>query len=315
MRRLVLVLGITFAVLGAGFWIPAAARPSTGPTDALTGGRATIVVSADPYGFPDWTLTLDGQLAAGGRTYTGTATGTDMQDYPFGYFLGFSGTSATGSITGSCLATTGPDARPIVGYGVPRDVAPAGVLDAQCSVSIDGAPLVGLELILAMAPTADPKTFTGVYGAVPDTTSTPTVPLISFGTAGASTFYYSFANIGFGFNGQISLGGNTFRGLAGGGTNDFGSGPIPLVMHVGPFALTGSSLTGSLSATCTGLFVGVPDTGFVSLGPGLSILSCDGSANGGSTGHVTLVSAYPIGATVQQPKGYGVNYTGIFVGI
>jgi hypothetical protein len=76
MRRL-MVAGATLVLLGAGIFTPAEARPASGPADALTGGTVTIVVGHDPvYGLDTWTTTVSGQFAAGGRTYSGTATGS-----------------------------------------------------------------------------------------------------------------------------------------------------------------------------------------------------------------------------------------------
>jgi hypothetical protein len=312
MRRL-MVAGATLALLGAGLFIPALANPASGPTDALTGGTVTIVVGRDPAnGLGAWTTTVSGQFAAGGRTYSGTATGLSDEDYPYGEFLYFAGTSATGTIGASCLAKqlTQPTFTPV------------GPFTADCSVSIDGAPVAGLQLVLALAPTADPSTFSGVFGAAPDTAGVPTFPALSFGTASASTFEYQSSNIGFGFQGQIDIGGGVYHGVASGGTDnhpdEFVGGPY--ISEVPSFALIGTSLTETLNATCSGEFVAENPPGTSSLtvptGVGLSILSCSGSANGGPAGNVTLVSIYPVGSGwVQQLKGMSANYSGAFVGI
>jgi hypothetical protein len=312
MRRLLVVVS-TLAVLGSGFFfIPAQAKPASTPADALTGGTVTVVVGRDPAnGVPAWTTTISGQVAAGGRTYSGTASGLADEDDPNAYGMDFSGSSATGSIAAFCAGNfvQGPDGGASFSH-------PAGVLVANCSVSIDGAPGAGLQLVLALAPTANPATFTGVFGGA-SSASLPALPVGTFGFAGASTFEYSFSNISFAYSGQISVGGQMYRGPAFGSTDD---GATDLVggVHISqvpPFALTGSSSTGTLNATCSGEFVG-ENVPVVPAGVGLSILSCDGSANGGPVGSVTLVSVYPLGSGwVQQPKGMSADYTGVFLGI
>jgi hypothetical protein len=315
MRRLLIAM-TTLAVLGAGFWIPATARPSTGPTDALTGGTATVVVGRNGTGgLLAWTTTVSGQFAAGGRTYSGTATGLADEDNPNGYALYFSGSSATGSIGASCFGNFAQHAG--ASDGGQSVLNPVGVLVESCSVSIDGAPDAGLQLVLALVPTVDPATFTGVFGALPDTGSLPSLPVLSFGSASATeSLGITSADLTSYFSGQISIGGQTYNGAAW-GTAPLGAGRLGVTTGVAPFQLTGTSATGSLSATCSGDFVTVGPYELLipqPLGVGLSILTCDGSANGGSSGQTTLVSVYRVtGDDIHA--GELITYEGAYAGI
>jgi hypothetical protein len=136
----------------------------------------------------------------------------------------------------------------------------------------------------------------------------------TFGTATAVTFNGSFGSgVSFRFQGQITIGGRTFAGVASGGSG--GLGPA-----VSPFTLSGTSATGSLTARCSGYFEGYGEnpvgygSGIV-VGGAASVLSCDGSVNGGPVGHVTLVSAYrATDWTVGGPDGSVSTYEGEFAG-
>ncbi|MCU1451823.1 MAG: hypothetical protein JWP02_3993, partial [Acidimicrobiales bacterium] len=123
MRRSVLVLAV-LAVVGTGLVAPVPAHADGVP--GITGGTVTIDVSVDAYGFPNWSSTFSGQFAVGGRTYSGTATGTDQEADPYGVDLNFSGTSTTGTISSSCF---GNFANP-TGIGPTLALGgPAGVLE------------------------------------------------------------------------------------------------------------------------------------------------------------------------------------------
>jgi hypothetical protein len=314
MRRAILAVAALVS-LGGGLFIPALATPASGPTDALTGGTATVVVTHDPTsGLPVWNFTLSGQIAAGGRVYSGTATGSEFEDNPNAVPMSFSGTAPSGSIAATCTGNFVQTAAQGGSAGSPPE-SPAGVLEEGCSVSIDGTSNVPLGLVLALAPTADPTTFTGLFGALPDTTGTPAVPVVSFGTASATDSSGPNGSfLSFTFAGQISLGNDTYQGPASGSTSPRPSG-LPTFVRVPKFQLSGTSASGSLSATCSGQFQrsGVLVDSPV-VGEALSILTCHGAANGGHPGSVTLVGAY---LATSQDIHFGVftQYDGIFVGI
>jgi hypothetical protein len=319
MRRLLVVVS-TLAVLGVGFFVPAYARPASGPADALTAGTATIVVGNNPTsGVPNWTTTLSGQFAAGGRTYSGTASGATDEFPVFGPVvpwdapMSFAGTSGTGAIAATCTGGF------VTAAGLPPPAdgqTPAGVLQEHCGVSIDGAPTVPLSLVFVLAPTTDPKTYSGVYAGLPDAAGLQGLP-VSFGTANAATTGHFTSGISFSFTGQLAFGGQLFHGTASGGAGEPG---IGTVMTVPTFVLAGTSATGTVSASCSGVFVGIdPIAEFVgggfspALGAGLSVLACNGSANGGPAASAILVSAY--GVTGDDfAGGFHVYYGGIFVG-
>jgi len=297
MRRAILALATTLTV-GAGFFAPAQAATDSGPTDAITAGTVTIVTGHDPIGTPTWTTTISGQVAAGGLTYSGTATGSNIEAQTTTQAITLAGTSATGSINMTCLG--GPNPPP----------TPPPLIDDNCSVSIDGASNVNIEVVFAVAP-AGLTTYKGVYGAVPDAEGLPSLP-VSLGTASANVGFTPTENsVSFGFDGQITLGGQTYHGQAS-GTTDITSG-TELTIDVPSFTLSGTSSTGSLSATCSGEFISVPLLVDDPL-PALSVLSCDGSANGGPSGHATLVSLYrQTGVAIH----FGVitTYGGLFTGV
>jgi len=295
------VVVATLAALLGGVVGPAAARPATTPADALTGGTVTFGFLPPPPtgGSGSMTSTFSGQFAVGGRVYSGTASGTDLENDPYAFLVDISGTSATGSIAASCQGTwiTIPDG------GVPQPPSQGPQpMDLGCSIAIDGAPAVAVDLLLALEQT-DASTYTGVFAAGPDALGLPSIPLLSYGTATASTFQYTFSDLSFDFEGQISLGTQTFRGHAGGGAS---FNPIGPVAPVSSFVLTGTSPTAALNATCSGAFV----SGVVAL----SVLLCDGSVNGGPPEPAVLVSAY-----LQTGSGAlyhsGASYAGVFVGV
>ena len=295
MGRIGVALAALAVVLG-GLVPPASARPAATPADTLTGGTVTFVFGQPSPGY--MASTFSGQFAAGGRVYTGTATGSDLENDPYALLVDVSGTSSTGTMSASCSGTW----LPLEG-GVPQPPSQApGLLPLSCSVAIDGAPAQPVELILAMEQT-DASTYTGVFAAGPDALGLPSVPLVSFGTAAAETQSSGVGDdISFGFQGQISLGTETFRGSAGGGEP---WSPIFSVTPVSPFVLSGSSPTGGLNATCSGVFV--------AQGVALSVLLCNGSANGGPSGPAVLVSAY-VPVTPGDLSG-NAAYTGVFVGV
>lgn len=136
-------------------------------------------------------------------------------------------------------------------------------------------------------------------------------------TYGRATADYDPPNSKFGegldlqFEGQITIGGQTFVGTAAVSSIRFDG------IQVHTSTLSGTSATGSLTATCTGVFaqngqsVVPPGSGFGAVGGAVSRLDCDGSANEGPVGHVTLVSAYR--ASDADFFG-GVIYDGAFAG-
>ncbi|MCU1451622.1 MAG: hypothetical protein JWP02_3792, partial [Acidimicrobiales bacterium] len=104
------------------------------------------------------------------------------------------------------------------------------------------------------------------------------------------------------------FGDRTFQGSAGGST-PFSSGS-EVGIDVPSFTLSGTSPTGSMTATCTGQFLG---TTYGVPGAALSILSCDGAVSGGAPAHATLVSAYRA-TSYDVHFGAITNYEGAFAG-
>lgn len=160
------------------------------------------------------------------------------------------------------------------------------------SLAVIGVVLAGLIGVVGSPASAD------VPGVLPGT----------YGTATAFTWLNQ--SVSFGFQGRITIGGQTYTGLAVGGTAL--ANPLP------PFTLSGTSATGTLMATCTGEFFGQGGNpiGYgsgISAGAAISVLQCDGSANGGPPGHVTLVSAY-LNTTEDSIGGRSIQYDGVFVG-
>lgn len=311
MRRL-MVAGATLALLGAGLFIPAHAKVATSPADALTAGTVTIVVGG---GGSTWTTTVSGQFAAGGRTYAGTASGAANQfpgsGAPYRAPMSFAGTSSTGSIAATCTgAFVSVAGLPIVNEGA----NPTGLLQEHCDVSIDGAPNVPLGLVLAVAPTTDATAFSGVYAGLPDAAGLQNLPL-SFGAANAETTARFAQTVSFSFTGQLAFGGQVFHGVASGGTGVPGIGNV---MEVPTFTLAGASSTGTVNATCSGVFASINPVsqfvgaGFYPIGAALSVLTCNGSVNGGPPASAIFVSAY--GATAEQLCCLENDYGGIFVG-
>jgi hypothetical protein len=295
-RRAVFALA-TALVLTCGLSVPARAATDSSPTDTLTGGTVTVVVGQDPtLHIPTWTTTISGQVAGGGRVFKGSASGSNNEGQTESQAFTLAGTSATGTINLTCVGE--PGAPP----------TPPPLLDDKCSVSIDGAPAVALEMIFALAPTSL-TTYRGVYAAVPDAEGLPSLGL-NLGTASATVFVGPTGDsVSFAFDGQIAVGGQSYHGLASGAT--IFSSATPVTIDVPPFSLSGTSASGSISATCSGEFV----TAGLSLPvPGLSVLGCDGSANGGSAGHTTLVSVYrETGSEIHF--GTATTYAGVFTGL
>src|SRR3954470_22011147 len=123
MRRLLMIV-TSMAVLGMGSVVPAEAQPASSPTDAVTGGTVTIVVGHDPVRSNlTWTTTISGQIAAGGRVYSGSASGTNPEGYSVLPNMSLAGTSATGSISASCVG----DWQGAVVPGPGSGEAPAGL--------------------------------------------------------------------------------------------------------------------------------------------------------------------------------------------
>lgn len=291
----------TLAVLGAALVLPARAASASGATDAITGGTVTIVVGEDAtLHIPTWTTTISGQVAAAGRTYSGTASGSNSEGPTEVQSFTLTGTSATGSLSITCI-------------GGPSSPTPPPLIDDNCSVSIDGAASVDMAMVFAVVPTADLATYKGVYGAAPDAAGLPSLP-VSLGTASATDFSGPTGDsLAFGVEGQVTIGGQTYAGVASGST-PYSSGTL-VTIDVPSFTLSGTSATGSLTATCSGEFVSLADEGgSPALGVALSVLGCDGSANGGPTGHTTLVGVYRATSWASH-FGTTTTYAGVFTGV
>ncbi len=291
MGRVGVALSVLAAVL-AGFVGPASARSALTPADALTGGAVTL---AGNPATGELTSTFTGQFAAGGRVFTGTAAGTVLENDPYDYLIDASGTSSTGSMSASCIGNfLQPD-----GVGTLPSQTPQ-LMPLSCSVTIDGAPAQNVEVILALEATGT-FSYTGAFAAAPDAEGLPAVPLVSLWSASAEVQNSGiFDGISLGFQGQISLGTQTFRGSAGGDE----AAPTGPVIPVSSFVLSGTSATGTLNATCSGVFVGEAVA--------LSVLLCNGSVNGGSPGPGLLVGAYaPV--TPGDLNG-NADYSGVFAG-
>ena len=151
----------------------------------------------------------------------------------------------------------------------------------------------------------------GTCISIPPASGEAAGPGQTYGTATAESGGRFGPGVAFQFQGQIAIGGQTFIGTAAGGVGFDGT-------EVPPFTLSGTSPGGSLTATCSGVFeeaaegVLPPGSGAGAVGGAISRLDCDGSANGGPSGHVTLVSAYR--ATDTDVVTGGIDYDGVFVG-
>jgi hypothetical protein len=290
MRRLATAAALLGVVVGTLVAMAGPAGAQLPLPSGVTEGSATIVVSHDPSGFDAWAVSLDGQVASSGRAYTGTASGTTVEEYSEPT-LSFSGATGSSSLTGSCYGD--PTFVPVTDTRVPHPLAPAGLLRELCSVSIDGAPTTDVDLVLALAPTATLNTYTGIFTAVPDSSQLPALSPASVGTASMEASSWS-NSVSFAFDGQI------YRGHAAGGASD----------NASTVTLSGTSASGSLSATCTDMWEGAElDIG---MGGAAAVLDCNGSVNGGPPGHVTLVSAYRADGFDYLARAQ--YYTGAFVG-
>lgn len=185
----------------------------------------------------------------------------------------------------------------------------------------DGAPLAqltaavnspqqanGLLNLCVTSRSLDPS---GTCINIPPSGNAPASPFQSYGTAWA---YTGLGRVLFYFQGQITIAGRTFMGEASGsasapgvsGVEGSGGG------QVSSFMLSGTSPTGSLTAACTGEFAYAVGDITGAKGGAVSRLDCDGSANGGPVGHVTLISAYSATGGMNIHGGFG--YEGPFVG-
>lgn len=208
-----------------------------------------------------------------------------------------------------------------------------GMVVVSAPAFADGPPIAQLTAIVNPPPqpngvlnlcvtsrSLDPN---GTCINIPPSGGAPASPLLSYGQASASIQGPYFI---FGFDGQITIGGHRFIGFASGSGAFVGVNNAPSP-EVSPFTLSGTSPTGSLTATCTGSFhtlaengkdVGgiafPPSLGFGPFGGATSVLDCDGSTNGGPTGHVTLISAYRVLAydDTREPPFY--YWSGAFGG-
>jgi hypothetical protein len=316
MKRLVAVAAALLATL----WVaPAQASASTSLN--VSRGSVTLTVGPDTsYGEPSWTAAFSGTFAVGGATYVGSATGSGVGGRAQGLDMEtLGGSSSTGTLTGNCLGTFAGGSLGFSTIGQPTPVASlnfTGVANFDCLISINGAPGAPTKLIVGLAPTTNPRVFNGLYAGTPvppDATTLPALPIISYGTADAVVTGRGPTqlgpSIGFDYRGQITLGSQTFQGLA------FGSTAVPAIatsVAIPPFQLTDfPSSAQTLSATCSGQWLGTSVLNLV--GAGVSVLTCNGSANGGPPGTATLVSVYRL--SFFDAHNNQATYSGVFAGI
>ena len=197
----------------------------------------------------------------------------------------------TGVGAGTVLAATPADADPL----------------ASASAVVNKPPVDSLLSLCVTSQTLDPSGTCLRIGS-----SSPGVATSS-GTATMSSSF-RFGGEGFAFDGQITIAGQTFTGTATGSNSSGPSCASSCNTTVGPFALSGTSASGSLNATCWGRVVADTEEtdGAAIVGSAVSQLTCDGSANGGPPGRVTLTSAYKV-APLQE-EFLGTDYSGFFVG-
>jgi hypothetical protein len=314
MRRLVVVL-TALAFLTGGIFVPVVAQAASSPPVDVSRGSVTFTLGADEFGTATWNVSFAGTFALGGATYTGTASSPGSGGRIGGLYVNaLQGTSATGSVAGSCA---GKFLDEEVSVGQPR-VIPldnfTGIALFDCYIHVNGGAAGHVQVLVGLLPTPNAKVFKGDYvGTVvpPDVTRLPAVPLVSFGYAGAATggaVIQDSPSIAFQYSGQISLGGRTFQGVASGYTS------VPRLttsIAVPPFQLTGASTTGALNATCSGQWVGTNDGSLV--GAALSVITCNGAVDGGPSGSTALVSVYRFsGANVRDDF---ASYDGLYAGI
>ena len=179
---------------------------------------------------------------------------------------------------------------------------------AQVTATVNQPPQPGLLSLCITSRSLDPN---GTCINIPPSAGSPGQ---TYGTATAEYGGRFGPELDFQFQGQITIGGQTFVGTARGGVGGAGFDGV----HVPPFTLSGTSPTGSLTATCSGEFLGAaegvlpPGSGAGAVGGAISRLDCDGSANAGPVGHVTIVSAYR--ASDNDVVTGGIDYDGAFAG-
>jgi hypothetical protein len=319
MRRLTMALALTAMTLVGALWPPPLPASASPLTDANR-GAVTLTVAPGSHDFPTWTAAFSGPFTAGGQSYVGSATATGCCGRGFVRMSSLTGSSSTGTMSGSCTGEFEEYAPSTIVGANPLSPPPAaleqnftGVISFNCYVSINGRPYAFMGLDIALLPTTDANVFKGLYIEPADDpiAALPTVPLVSTGLAGASTDagFGVDPSISFRYDGQITLGGETFHGRASGGASVSPGASV----EIPPFALAADDSTDTLSATCSGQWRQTV-TGF-GIGAALSVLSCNGSVNGGPSGTTTLVSVYAETSTTVRPGETGVGYTGVFAGL
>jgi hypothetical protein len=180
---------------------------------------------------------------------------------------------------------------------------------ASLSVIVNQPPVNGLLSLCITSHSLDPG---GTCIDVPpgqlppDVTGLPTLPLVSGGDASADVSPRFFGGIVFGFVGQITLGTQVFHGQAS------GTAPVSAFaasMAIPSFTLTGTSTTDTLTAPCSGQWRGTTDPN-TAVDAALSVLTCNGSVNGGMRGQATVLSVYRL--TGQNTGEH--FYNGVFAG-
>jgi hypothetical protein len=263
------------------------------------------------------TYTLNGSLAVGDGVFSGTASGTSANptSYPSpGNLVSaftLSGPGLTGTCSGQWLLdpTTFGDPYSATQYHVPT--SPVNVVSLACTLQLGAAPPADTSLTLALVKDSSPfaaNHYTGVYGPGVSSLSLPVPP--SKGVVDR-TFAYSGLPPRFEYHmvGDIALGGQVFHGDASGGYDPSIGGP-PY-----SFPLTGTSVAGSLNATCTENEPPMPiGTGIAAP---ITLLSCTGQVGAGPTGTTSLVLLLPF-QSYRPGDGCGhctsSDDTGVFVG-
>jgi hypothetical protein len=300
------VLGGSFAGMGGG--LPA--RAAVPPAVPLSVGTATVA-NADST----TTYTLTGSIAVGDGVFSGTASGAvpDPFDHPSSSNLvpafTLSGPGLTGTCSGQWLLNpiSFGDPYGITAYGVPS--GPVNVVSLACEMQLGTDPPADTSLTLALVKDGalTESHYTGVYG--PGVSSLHLLVPPSKGVVDRTFLIGGTPRFEHHLLGDIALGGQVFHGDASGGYDPSIGGP-PY-----SFPLTGTSVAGSLNATCTENEPPMPiGTGIAAP---ITLLSCTGQVGAGPTGTTSLVLLLPF-QSYRPGDGCGhcssTDSTGVFVG-
>jgi hypothetical protein len=275
------------------------------PALPVSSGTATVVVVPSPFNGSQ-AFTLNGSIAVGNGIFNGTASGTATGPYVWGPAarnpvppFTLEGPSLTGTCSGQWLADpTGfrpvtVDPTGLTSFPPPP---PVNVVSLSCALQLGLAAPAQTSLTLAVlsqnAPTD--SQFSGAFG--PGVSSIPTAVPPSRGIADVANVSDP-PTVEYHLLGDLSFGGQVFHGDA------FGAYDPSVVPPGQPFAVTGASPSGNLTATCDD-----------SRSP---LLSCTGQVGTGTVGTATLIVLTPLQST-RFEDGCGhcgsSDSTGVFIG-